>query len=124
VIHSIRRDDIARRVRYYAEPPSSDSTSSLGSAPPNVEVEKEAVMPTHVYFSGGPSITVEEDFDQVQQRLEHEAGLFTLMTAAEPGHRVSIHRSAVAYIEEIPLGEQAESPRRHTAAARRRAASA
>jgi hypothetical protein len=80
-------------------------------------------MPTHVYFSGGPSITVEEDFDQVQQRLEHEAGLFTLMTAAEPGHRVSIHRSAVAYIEEIPLGEQAESPRIHTAAARRRAAS-
>jgi hypothetical protein len=39
------------------------------------------------------------------------------------GHRVSIHRTAVAYIEEIPMGEQAESPRRHTAAARRRAAS-
>jgi len=80
-------------------------------------------MPTHVYFSGGPSITVEEDFDQVQQRLEHEAGLFTLATAAALGHRVSIHRSAVAYIEEILMGERAESPRRHTAAARRRAPS-
>jgi hypothetical protein len=79
-------------------------------------------MPTHVYFTGGPSITVLEDFDQVQQRLEHEAGLFTVATAAALGHRVSIHRSAVAYIEEI-LGEQAESPRRHSAAARRRAAS-
>ena len=81
-------------------------------------------MPTHVYFSGGPSITVEEDFDQVQQRLEHEAGLFTLSTDAVLGHRVSIHRSAVAYIEEIPMGDHAESPRRGTAAARRRAASA
>jgi hypothetical protein len=80
-------------------------------------------MPTRVHFTGGPSITVEEDFDQVQQRLEHEAGLFTLRAAAEPGHRVSIHRSAVAYIEEIPPGEQAEPPRGHTAAARRRAAS-
>ncbi len=80
-------------------------------------------MPTNVYFSGGPSITVEEDFDQVQQRLEHEAGLFTLRTAAEPGRRVSIHRSAVAYIEEILVGEQPESSRRHTGAARRRAAS-
>jgi hypothetical protein len=30
-------------------------------------------MPTHVYFSGRPSIIVEEDFDQVQQQLEHEA---------------------------------------------------
>jgi hypothetical protein len=67
-------------------------------------------MPTHVYFSGGPSIIVEEDFDQVQQRLEHEAGLFTLNTGAETGHRVSIHRSAVAYIEEILRGEQ-RSPR-------------
>jgi hypothetical protein len=81
-------------------------------------------MPTHVYFSGGPSIIVEEDFDQVQQRLEHESGLFTLNTGAETGHRVSIHRSAVAYIEEILRGEQAESPRRNTAAARRRAAAA
>ena len=80
-------------------------------------------MPTRVYFTGGLSITVEEDFDQVQQRLEHEAGLFTLAKAAAHGHRVSIHRAAVAYIEEIPVGEQAESPRRHSAAARRRAAS-
>jgi hypothetical protein len=80
-------------------------------------------MPTHVYFSGRPSIIVEEDFDQVQQRLEHEAGLFTLSMDAVGGHRVSIHRAAVAYIEEIPMGEQAESPRRGTAAARRRAAS-
>jgi hypothetical protein len=80
-------------------------------------------MPTHVHFTGGPSITVEEDFDQVQQRLEHEAGLFTLATAAAFGHRVSIHRSAVAYIEEIATDEQAQSPRRHAAAARRRAAS-
>jgi hypothetical protein len=80
-------------------------------------------MPTRVHFTGGRSIIVEEDFDQVQQRLEHEAGLFTLSTDAVLGHRVSIHRTAVAYIEEIPMGEQAESPRRHTAAARRRAAS-
>jgi hypothetical protein len=80
-------------------------------------------MPTHVHFSGGPSIMVDEDFDLVQQRLEHEAGLFTLSKRAETGHRVSIHRSAVAYIEEIPTGDQAESPRRHTAAARRRTAS-
>jgi hypothetical protein len=80
-------------------------------------------MPTHVYFSGRPSIIVEEDFDQVQQQLEHEAGLFTLRTDAEPGHRVSIHRSAIAYIDEILMGEHAESPRRGTAAARRRAAS-
>jgi hypothetical protein len=80
-------------------------------------------MPTHVHFTGGPSITVEEDFDQVQQRLEHEAGLFTLATAAALGHRVSIHRSAVAYIEEIPTDEQAVFPRGHSAAARRRAAS-
>jgi hypothetical protein len=67
-------------------------------------------MPTHVHFTGGPSIIVDEDFDQVQQRLEHEAGLFTLSTGAETGHRVSIHRSAVAYIEEIPTSEPAESP--------------
>jgi phosphoserine aminotransferase len=80
-------------------------------------------MPTHVHFSGGPSMMVDEDFDQVQRRLEHEAGLFTVSTGAETGHRISIHRSAVAYIEEIPTGEQAESPRKHTAAARRRAAS-
>jgi hypothetical protein len=79
-------------------------------------------MPTRINFTGGPSIIVDEDFDQVQQRLEHEAGLFTVSTGAETGHRVSIHRSAVAYIEEIPTGEQAEPPRRHTAAARRRAA--
>lgn len=80
-------------------------------------------MPTRVHFSGGRSIIVEEDFDQVQQRLEHEAGLFTVSTDAVLGHRVSIHRAAVAYIEEILVGEQAESPRRHSAAARRRAAS-
>jgi hypothetical protein len=80
-------------------------------------------MPTHVHFTGGRSITVEEDFDQVQQRLEHEAGLFTLAKAAALGHRVSIHRSAVAYIEEISTDEQTESPRGHSAAARRRAAS-
>jgi hypothetical protein len=80
-------------------------------------------MPTHVHFSGGPSIMVDEDFDLVQQRLEHEAGLLTLSTRAETGHRVSIHRSAVAYIEEIPTGDQAESSRRHRAAARRRTAS-
>ena len=80
-------------------------------------------MPTRVHFTGGRSIIVEEDFDQVQQRLEHEAGLFTLSTDAVLGHRVSIHRTAVAYIEETPLGEQAESPRKYTAAARRRAAS-
>jgi len=79
-------------------------------------------VPTRVHFTGGRSIIVEEDFDQVQQRLEHEAGLFTLNTDAVLGHRVSIHRAAVAYIEEIPVGEQAESPQRHTAAARRRAA--
>jgi len=80
-------------------------------------------MPTQVYFTGGPSITVEEDFDQVQQRLEHEAGLFTLATATALGHRVSIHRSAVAYIEEISTGEQADPSRQHTAVARRRTAS-
>jgi hypothetical protein len=79
-------------------------------------------MPTRVHFTGGRSILVEEDFDQVQQRLEHEAGLFTLSTDALLGHRVSIHRAAVAYIEEIPVDEQATSPRRQTAAARRRAA--
>jgi hypothetical protein len=79
-------------------------------------------MSTQVYFTGGPSITVEEDFDQVQQRLEHEAGLFTLATAAALGHRVSIHRSAVAYIEEISTGDQADPPPQDTAAARRRTA--
>jgi hypothetical protein len=30
-------------------------------------------VPTRVHFTGGRSIIVEEDFDQVQQRLEHEA---------------------------------------------------
>lgn len=80
-------------------------------------------MPTRVHFTGGRSIIVEEDFDQVQQRLEHEAGLFTLSTDAVLGHRVSIHRAAVAYIEEIPVGEPAKSPRRPSAAARRRAGS-
>jgi len=80
-------------------------------------------MPTRVHFTGGRSITVDEDFDQVQQRLEHEAYLFTLSTDAVLGHRVSVHRAAVAHIEEIPVGEQAKSPRRHAAAARRRAAS-
>jgi hypothetical protein len=68
-------------------------------------------MPTLIHFSGGTSITVQEDFDRVQQRLEHEAGLFTLATAAALGHRVSIHRSAVAYIEEISTEEQAAAPR-------------
>jgi hypothetical protein len=80
-------------------------------------------MSTRVHFTGGKSIIVEEAFDQVQQRLEHEAGLFTLSTDAVLGHRVSIHRAAVAYIEEIPGGEQPASPRRHDAADRRRAAS-
>jgi hypothetical protein len=80
-------------------------------------------MPTRVHFTGGRSILVEEDFDQVQQRLEHEAGLFTLSTDALLGHRVSIHRAAVAYIEEIPAGAQATSLLRNTAAARRRAGS-
>jgi hypothetical protein len=79
-------------------------------------------MPTRVHFTGGPSIVVQEDFDEVQQRLEHEAGLFKLSSEAVLGHRVSIHRAAVAYIEEIPMAEQTKSPRRHTAAARRRAA--
>ena len=65
-------------------------------------------MPTQVQFSGGTSISVQEDFDQVQQRLEHEACLFTLATAAALGHRVSIHRSAVAYVS---MEEQAGSPR-------------
>lgn len=78
-------------------------------------------MSTHVHFSGGPSIIVEEDFDQVQQQLEHEAGLFTLRMRAETSHRVSIHRAAVAYIEEILIGEHTDSPMRGTAAARRRA---
>jgi hypothetical protein len=103
--------------------PAGGRGHATGKCPFNCRGREGDSMATHVYFSGGLSITVEEDFDQVQQRLEHEAGLFTLMTAAEPGHRVSIHRSAVAYIEEILMGEQAESPRRHTAAARRRAAS-
>lgn len=76
-------------------------------------------MPTRVYFTGGQSIIV-EDFDQVQQRLEHEAGLFTLSRGAETGHRISIHRAAVAYIEEVLVGERAESLR-DTAPARRRA---
>jgi hypothetical protein len=80
-------------------------------------------VPTRVHFTGGRSILVEEDFDQVQQRLEHEDGLFTLSTDAVLGHRVSIHRAAVAYIEEIPMGEQAKASQRNTAAARRRAVS-
>lgn len=79
-------------------------------------------MPTRVHFTGGRSIIVEEDFDQVQERLEHEAGLFTLSTDAVLGHRVSIHRAAVAYIEEILSGEHADSPMRGAGAARRRAA--
>jgi hypothetical protein len=79
------------------------------NVPLAVEVEEGGFMPTHVYFSGRPSIIVEEDFDQVQQQLEHEAGLFTLRTGGEPGHRVSIYRSAVAYVEEILLDEA--SPR-------------
>ena len=33
-------------------------------------------MPTNVYFSGGPSITVEEDFDQVQQRRHGTRGRY------------------------------------------------
>ena len=69
-------------------------------------------MPTQVHFTGGRSIIVEEDFDQVQQRLEHEAGLFTLSTDAVLGHRVSIHRAAVAYIEEIPMQPSPETPPR------------
>jgi hypothetical protein len=93
------------------------------NVPLAVEVEEGGFMPTHVYFSGRPSIIVEEDFDQVQQQLEHEAGLFTLRTGGEPGHRVSIYRSAVAYVEEILLDE-AKSSLRGAAAARRRAASA
>ena len=80
-------------------------------------------MSTRIHFTGGRSILVEEDFGQVQQRLEHEAGLFTLSTDAVLGRRVSIHRAAVAYIEEIPTGERAKSGRRNTAAARRRTAS-
>jgi len=48
-----------------------------------------------------------------QQQLEHEAGLFTLRTDAEPGHRVSIYGQPIAYIEEILMGQHAESPQWH-----------
>ena len=38
----------------------------------------------------------------MQQQLEHAAGLVTLRSGPEAGgNRVSIHRAAVAYIEEI-----------------------
>jgi len=56
-------------------------------------------VPTRVHFTGGRSIIVEEDFDQVQQRLEHEAGLFTVqrvqpgpvkVTAALPGFKTFV----------------------------------
>lgn len=66
---------------------------------------KGAVVPTHVYFSGG-SLILEEDFDQVSQQLsEHEAGLFT-RKESRPPVRVAVYRSSVAYIEEIQRGEE------------------
>ena len=65
-------------------------------------------MPTNVYFIG-QSLMLEEDFDQVNQQLnEHEAGLFTRKDARSPV-RVTVYRSAVAYIEEILSG--ADEPR-------------
>jgi hypothetical protein len=69
-------------------------------------------MPTQVYFTGGPSITVEEDFDQVQQRLEHEAGYSrwrrlprSAIESASTGQRLPTSRRSRRAIRQIPRGK-------------------
>jgi hypothetical protein len=73
-------------------------------------VEKGATMPTRVHFNGGEKpLVLEEDFEQVYGQLnEHESGLFN----GWDGHqiRVTVYRSGVAYIEEIPRGGEGETP--------------
>ena len=57
-------------------------------------------MPTIVQFVGGESLTLEDDFDRVNQQLaHHDAGLFN-RRVGDDRVRVTIYRSNVAYIQE------------------------
>jgi hypothetical protein len=63
-------------------------------------------MPTLVQFDGGQSLTVAEDFDVVNQQLNlNDAGLFKQLVGDEPGPRVTVYRSSVAYIQEPSEGK-------------------
>ena len=69
-------------------------------------------MPTQVHFIGGEGhFTLEEDFDQVNSQLHASDAMFTRMVG-DNRSRVTVYKSAVAYIEE--LGEPKEV---HTAVA-------
>ena len=57
-------------------------------------------MPTIVQFVGGESLTLDDDFDRVNQQLgQHDAGLFNRLVGDDRA-RVTIYRSNVAYIQE------------------------
>lgn len=57
-------------------------------------------MPTIVQFVGGESLTLDDDFDRVNQQLGHQnAGLFNRLVG-DDHVRVTIYRSNVAYIQE------------------------
>jgi hypothetical protein len=57
-------------------------------------------VPTIVQFVGGESLTLDDDFDRVNQQLgDHDAGLFNRLVGDDPV-RVTIYRSNVAYIQE------------------------
>jgi hypothetical protein len=57
-------------------------------------------VPTIVQFVGGESLTLEDDFDRVNQQLgQHDAGLFNRQVG-DDRVRVTIYRSNVAYIQE------------------------
>jgi hypothetical protein len=57
-------------------------------------------MPTYVQFDGGKSVTLDQDFDDVNSQLDtHEAGQFTSMQAGQ-SRRVTVYRTSIAYIQE------------------------
>jgi hypothetical protein len=57
-------------------------------------------VPTIVQFVGGESLTLDDDFDEVNQQLgRHDAGLFNRQVG-DDRVRVTIYRSNVAYIQE------------------------
>jgi hypothetical protein len=81
-----------------------DENSAPSELP--LSTQKEAAMPTVVYFIGGEKpCTLQEDFDKVNATLgAHEAGRFTRLVG-DRSSRVTVYKSGIAYIAETSDAE-------------------
>lgn len=68
-------------------------------------------MPTLVQFTGGESITVAEDFDQVNRELDDNDVVLFSRPVGEDRFRVVVYRSSVAYIQEVHAAKAARRAR-------------